>query len=195
MNNTKFNLLLLFFCSILIVSCEEDSILNTGFDDPNIPICIDCGGGTPTTPSTGGGGTETPNPPPPTVSRYELGKITGKEDADDIFHSYHQMHNKNSLQCGGTYSDDPEKWVPNYPTYNECKASTFCNLDYTKLKVCYTELYRNASDDFRDHLINYRNNIQEKIDINQDAQFNSGLLYGLNYQMLKYSVNYGIPMP
>lgn len=158
-------LALLFLCS-----CQD----SFNFDEN----CIDCGG-TPIKPKPD----PIPTPPsPPTEDRYTLGYQTGINDATTLFNATFYP-----VPC--TLGGDGEDWE-----FDDAYEQFYTQINYTSTPTCLatTSSQKNAFNDF---IIQYRLNLQNKIDQGQDVNFNTGLLNGFNYKILEYSVNFGISIP
>ncbi len=118
--------------------------------------------------------TKPPTPTPIPKTRYEIGYSTGISDANNLFNS--------------TYSEAP----CNIGTPIEIKKSNTSAVTIINgINKCFiTTLTQKAS--FYEFIVDYRIALQQKLDQNNDVDFNRGLLNGFNYQISKIAVNYGI---
>ncbi len=163
------SLVVLFF-----VSCED----SFNFDGDT---CIDCGTEIPL-PPTKGGGTPPPPPPPPPQSRYDLGYSTGISDAIMLF-------NSTFMEVPCTVGAPGEDWE-----FDDDYEQYYSQITYSTSRKCYATT-NSQKQAFNDFIVQYRANLQAKINAGNDVSFNQGLLDGFNYKLLEYSVNFGINMP
>jgi hypothetical protein len=163
-------LLAVMFC----ISCED----NFNFGDGT---CIDCGSEIPL-PPTKGGGNPPPPPLPPPQNRYDLGYNTGISDAVMLFNSTFT-----EVPC--TLGPPAEDWE-----FDDEYEQYYSQIDNSTTRKCFVTT-SSQKQAFNNFIIQYRANLQAKIDAGLDVNFNQGLLNGFNYKLLEYSVSYGINMP
>src|SRR5690606_29615997 len=111
-----------------------------------------------------------PNPDPePTLSRYELGRKTGINDATMIFESTYL-----EIQCEVGPEDEDEGDEELSPPSQSCP----CFITSDSQKTAFYEF-----------IVNYRIALQNKIDNGEDVEFNQGLLDGFNYRIIEIKIN------